>query len=129
MKKVKIIVAAILVVAVGAGIFWACKKEFENNKIENKIKLHKSNGNSVREKASSLSVGYSGLIYDKDCLTNNNVSDYKSNAKKDHILLDDGIGRPFRVQYEGISSFYSVTKTNCSSISNTLGLKLHKKNC
>jgi hypothetical protein len=89
----------------------------------------KSNGNSVREKASSLSVGYSGLIYDKDCLTNNNVSDYKSNAKKDHILLDDGIGRPFRVQYEGISSFYSVTKTNCSSISNTLGLKLHKKNC
>ena len=43
MKKLIYIIAAVFVVAMGFGIFFSCKKEFENNKLENKIKLHKSN--------------------------------------------------------------------------------------
>ncbi|MBP7101608.1 MAG: hypothetical protein KBA86_00005 [Bacteroidales bacterium] len=41
MKKVKIIVAAIFIVAVGASIFWACEKESDNLKNNNNINTQK----------------------------------------------------------------------------------------
>lgn len=43
MKKFIYVIVAVFVVTMGFGIFFSCKKEFENNKLENKIKLHKSN--------------------------------------------------------------------------------------
>lgn len=49
MKKVKFIVAAILVVAVGAGIFWACQKEVttENSSVTKESnKILKDNNNN-----------------------------------------------------------------------------------
>jgi PKD repeat protein len=87
-------------------------------------------GKWKRKKADELSVGYAGIVYDKNCETPTKVSGDKAKTKEIEITLDIGFGKAFRIKRHSIHSDYGVKDGNCRTTSSMQnGFSLHDKPC